>query len=117
MKKMVLGITALLLSCNLPPKYAATPAKVQLAQCLVDKGVMMYGAEWCGYCTKEKEAFGPEAWGVFKSNYVDCEASEENYRLCIGKNIQTFPSLEFKDGTIVTGYKSLGILAKLSKCD
>lgn len=117
-KEILVGLTALLMNCNSTPKYETTAAKVQLAQCLVDKGAVMYGTEWCPACYTQKEKiFGPEAWNVFKTNYVDCEGSEENYRLCTDKKIKTIPAFEFKGDKIVTGYKSLEQLAKLSRCD
>lgn len=123
MKKALIGLAALLSACNsnLTPAYDTTIAKVQLAQCLVEKGAVMYGTYWCGYCTKEKEEFG-EAWKIMEKNYVEC-ADESNQARCAAEatigNRLSYPTWRFRDGKLVRGYTPnfLEVLAKESGCD
>lgn len=78
----------------------------------------MYGAYWCGWCKKEKEAFGP-AWEIMQKNYVEC-TDEANIDRCLGIAIDgkiSFPTWTFKDGKAITGYKTLQELAELSGCN
>ena len=115
-KQALMGLTVLLLNCTPAPKYDTTPAKVQLAQCLAEKGAVMYGAEWCGWCSKQKKDFGEEAWKAFKNNYFDCEGSKDEQRLCAAKTIKSYPYWEFKDGKSRKGYQFLEDLADLGGC-
>ncbi len=124
MKKAVLGLTALLLNCvsqsNPPKQYDRPNTKTELAQCLVKQEVIMYGAWYCTFCDQEKKSFGSEAWNVFKKNYVECSyqaGTQKEIKLCLNNNISTVPAWQFKDGKIVTGYKTLQELAELSGCN
>ncbi|MEK6927208.1 MAG: hypothetical protein AABX11_02145 [Nanoarchaeota archaeon] len=51
---------------------------VVLAQCLTDKGVVMYGLPTCSHCKDQKALFGG---GFELINYVDCS---KNPDLCAG---------------------------------
>src|SRR3989344_637280 len=64
------ALTAFLFSCKSPP---LTDVQA-LAECLRDSGATLYGTPWCGYCKKQKEAFGDSADLI---PYVDCEAQPE----------------------------------------
>ena len=132
MKRALLGLTALVLSCSYSPvnrapvppaapKYDTLAAKVELAQCLVEKDVIMYGAEWCGYCRIEKEEFG-EAWKILEPNYVDC-AEDSNEARCEAEarinGVRRYPTWRFSDGTIIQGHypNFLERLARKSGCN
>ncbi len=111
------------MSCNSisAPKYDTTAAKVQLAQCLVEKGAVMYGAKWCGWCNKQKEEFGEAAWKIMQQNYVECadEANEDKCaEVAVGNSI-SFPSWKLSNEKLIRGYTPnfLEILAKESGCD
>ncbi len=120
---MTAGLTTLLLNCVSqynPPKQYSPNTKMELAQCLVKQEVTMYGAWWCDSCEKQKYSFGSEAWNTFKKNYVECSAeagSVEERQRCQKEDLKYYPAWKFKDGTVVTGYKTLQELAELSKCD
>lgn len=98
--------------------YNTPEVKIELAQCLVKEGVTMYGAEWCGYCRKEKEEFGL-AWEIMQKNYIEC-SDEKNINRCMQIAIDnriSFPTWKFKNGKMVIGYKTLQELAELSGCN
>jgi hypothetical protein len=62
---------------------SSTSSKIGLydafAQCLTDKGAVMYGAEWCSHCKAQKAAFG-DSFRLIK--YVECP---DNTQSCIDK--------------------------------
>lgn len=63
------GLVYLSQNTNKAP-VVANPAQVDsFAQCLADKGVKMYGAEWCPHCKEQKEMFGES---FAKIEYVEC---------------------------------------------
>jgi hypothetical protein len=91
-------------------KEKLSPAKVALAQCLSERGVVMYGADWCPHCGNEKKAFGD----AFKYvNYVECP---EKPKLCIEKGIEGYPTWIFPDGKKLVGEQGLEKLAAESGC-
>ncbi|MEK6809093.1 MAG: hypothetical protein AABY40_00305 [Nanoarchaeota archaeon] len=123
MKKTLIGLVALLSACNSnpAPEYEAayTPAaKVQLAQCLAENATM-YGAYWCGWCNRQKEEFGPEAWNTFKRSYVECSemGSEEDQAKCAKDKVTSYPYWKFKNGKDSRGYLPLENLAEISGCN
>lgn len=80
------------------------------AQCLRDKQVTMYGAEWCPHCQNEKRRFG----GAFRYvPYVECP---EQTALCIDKGINGYPTWIFPDGRRFEGEMGLERLAEESGC-
>lgn len=83
---------------------------VSLAQCLAQKKITMYGAEWCGHCQDQKAAFG-EAWSLVP--YVECP---DNVKLCLAKKVKGYPSWVKEDGTILEGFVALDKLAVWAEC-
>jgi hypothetical protein len=80
------------------------------AQCLTDKGVIMYGAAWCAHCQNQKAAFG----SAFKyATYVECPDDPQK---CIDKGIQGYPTWITKDGTKLVGEQSFTALSQASGC-
>ena len=81
----------------------------EFAQCLTEKGAVMYGVYWCHYCNLQKEELG----GSFKFiNYVECSVDKEE---CIEKEIQGFPSWII-NGVTYRGKQSLSRLSALTEC-
>ena len=119
MKKALLSLTTLLLGCHIP-NYDTTPAKVELAQCLVREGTM-YGTYWCWPCNQQKTEFGPEAWKILKGKYVECseEGTQKEQQQCEREGIHIFPTWKFRNGETFKGYRSdfLYRLAEASGCD
>ena len=80
-----------------------------LAQCLGENGVTMYGSRYCSHCQKQKEMFG-ESFSLI--NYVECTTQGT---LCARKNVPAYPSWEIK-GRIMVGEKTFEELSTLSGC-
>ena len=87
-----------------PGKYDA------FALCLTEKGVVMYGAEWCPHCQNQKKQFGSSFQYVA---YVECP---EEPKVCLDKNITGYPTWVFADGTRLEGEQSLLHLSDRSGC-
>ena len=82
-----------------------------LAKCLADKNVVMYGAEWCSHCQNQKRMFD----GAFKYvPYVECP---DNAELCVGKGVEVIPTWIFPDGKRHTGELTAEMLAKEAGCE
>jgi|SRR3989344_771546 len=67
------------------------------ANCLTQKGAVMYGAYWCPHCQNEKKAFG-DAFRLV--SYVEC--TEETQK-CLDADINGYPTWIFSDGYSPTG--------------
>ncbi len=106
MKLMSLAaLTTLLFSC------ASSEKAKSLAQCLNDKSATIYGASWCGYCTKMKEDWGDS---VDLIKYVDCGIEPEK---CAKENVEYLPTVIMGNGKRIVGYRSLERLARETGCE
>ena len=85
------------------------------AMCLADSGVKFYGAFWCSHCQAQKALFGSAAKYL---PYIECSTPDSNGQLsvCQDKNIETYPTWIFADGSIQKGEMSLQQLADKSGC-
>ena len=96
---------------------AAGAAQSSLAQCLADRGFVMYGASWCPYCREQKRVFGNDAKNL---PYVECSADDvphgRSTRICETKGIDVYPTWRFADGMLHEGIRSRKQLAELSGC-
>lgn len=81
-----------------------------LAKCLTEKGVKMYGTEWCPHCQNQKKAFG-DAFQLI--NYIDCDERREE---CINAGVKGFPTWEV-NGSLYSGEQPLPRLAALAECE
>ncbi|HEY4484424.1 MAG TPA: hypothetical protein VI978_01740 [Candidatus Paceibacterota bacterium] len=81
-----------------------------LARCLTEKGYIMYGADWCSYCQKEKEAFGKSFTSI---NYVDCPKDPQK---CLIAGVQKYPTWITPDGKKLEGKQGIESLTKESGC-
>ncbi|MBI2632802.1 MAG: hypothetical protein HYW78_00215 [Parcubacteria group bacterium] len=80
------------------------------AKCLADKGVVLYGADWCPHCQNQKKEFGDSFQYI---RYIECP---QNPNVCIAKGIDGYPTWIFADGTRLDGEQSFGTLAQKSGC-
>jgi hypothetical protein len=83
--------------------------------CLKDKGATFYGAFWCPHCQATKKLFGSSAKLL---PYVECSTPNGQAQLpiCIEKEIASYPTWEFADGTRMTGELTLQQLADKTSC-
>lgn len=81
----------------------------ELAKCLTDKGVKMYGAYWCGHCNNQKELFG-EAF-----QYVDYVECEEEQGACVAAGVTGYPTWVINNKNY-PGEKSFDQLRELAGC-
>ena len=94
----------------------ATPSVYnEFAQCLKDKGVTFFGAFWCPHCQAQKKMFGSSAKLL---PYVECSTLDGKNQLaeCRDKNIEGYPTWEFKDGSRLSGEVALQTLAEKTGC-
>lgn len=87
----------------------------QLATCLTEKGVKMYGAYWCAHCLTQKKAFGTS---FSKINYIECAipGGKGQTEICNQAGIESYPTWEFADGERLTGEVNLEQLAAKAEC-
>ncbi|MEM3400009.1 MAG: hypothetical protein QXP42_04230 [Candidatus Micrarchaeia archaeon] len=81
----------------------------EFAKCLTRKGVKMYGADWCHFCQKQKEAFGPSFMFVY---YVDCDKNPND---CYEKGVNHYPTWIINDEKKL-GYQEIETLSRFSGC-
>jgi glutaredoxin len=82
----------------------------EFAQCLSQKGVVMYGLESCSHCQNQKKLFGSSFQYV---NYIECRAEPGR---CLENEIQQVPAWVFPDGKKLEGEQSLEKLSQASGC-
>lgn len=90
--------------CSGPGKYNA------FAQCLTEKGAVMYGTEWCSHCQNQKKDFGKSFQYI---RYIDCDESKED---CQDAGISGYPTWVI-NGTKYPGEQELFRLASLIGCE
>lgn len=87
------------------------------AQCITEKGAVMYGAFWCPHCAKVKKEFGESFRYV---EYVECDPRGENEQsiLCIEKGIEAYATFEFNNdpSTRLVGEPTFEELAAATGC-
>lgn len=86
------------------------------AQCLSDKGFILYGAAWCPHCQQQREIFGASQKYL---NYVECSLPDGRSQtaICKSNNIDIYPTWELPDGTRLVGMQSLAKLSEVSGCN
>ena len=86
----------------------------QFAQCLSDKGTVMYGLYWCPHCEEQKEAFGSSFRNI---HYVECGTPDHHEQpQCSAEGLKDFPTWRFADGDRIIGGVTLQQLAAKSGC-
>ena len=79
------------------------------AQCLTDRGLVMYGAEWCPHCQTQKKMFGKSFKYI---NYVECP---QDPKRCLAAGIEGYPTWVI-NGEKLIGEQDLEILSKKTNC-
>lgn len=85
------------------------------AACLKEKGAVFYGAFWCPHCQNQKRMFGSAAEAL---PYVECSTPDGKGQLqaCIDKEIKSYPTWEFSDGSRLNGEATLQQLSEKTGC-
>ncbi|TSC85463.1 MAG: thioredoxin [Microgenomates group bacterium Gr01-1014_16] len=91
------------------PPSAPSAQLDQFAKCLADKGITMYGADWCPHCQNQKKLFGSSFQYV---PYVECPNVP---KLCVDKGVNGYPTWILGD-TKLEGEQSLAKLSEISSC-
>ncbi len=88
----------------------------ELAQCLSDKGVKMYGAFWCPHCAEQKELFGDDFRYV---TYVECDDRDPagDSEACREAGVQNYPTWIFPGQEREVGTKEPEFLGKKANCE
>ncbi|KKP37112.1 hypothetical protein A2483_03925 [Candidatus Peregrinibacteria bacterium RIFOXYC2_FULL_33_13] len=108
MKKLILLVSLILFTSGCTSvNYEA------FAKCLTDKGVIMFGSKYCGYCQQQRDMFGDAAQYL---NYVDC-AEEKNKNKCQEYNISGTPTWVFEDDRRLKGLQTFEEISKISGCE
>ncbi|MBI2465997.1 MAG: hypothetical protein HYV66_02070 [Candidatus Sungbacteria bacterium] len=82
----------------------------EFAQCLSDKGIIMYGAEWCSHCQAQKELFDQSFRYI---NYVECPQDPQK---CLSVGVEAYPTWLMPDGQKLVGEQSLETLSQKTTC-
>jgi glutaredoxin len=80
------------------------------AKCLSEKGAVMYGTDWCGYCKKQKELFGSSFSDIV---FIDCDYNKAD---CDYAGVTGYPTWRI-NGVNYPGLQSLEKLANLTGCN
>lgn len=88
----------------------------ELAQCLSNNGVKMFGAYWCSACKQQIKEFSKSFQYV---DYVECSLPNRGGQTtnCKEEKITSYPTWEFSDGERVSGVLSLKQLAEKAGCE
>lgn len=114
-RKIILSIILGLLLASgivfsLPLGDKSNAALDSFAECLAEKKVTMYGADWCPHCQNEKKAFGDSFKFI---PYVECP---EDPKRCLAAGISGYPTWIFSDGRRLEGEQGLEKLSRESGC-
>ena len=104
------------LSAALWIKLSGRPGQLDaFAECLKEKGAVFYGTFWCQHCQNQKALFGKS---VKHLPYVECSTPDGRSQsaFCKDKNINGYPTWEFKDGSRQSGELALTRLAEKTDC-
>ena len=105
-----IGIAAIIAVYLLYPRQQTNGQLDAFAQCLAEKNITMYGAEWCPHCQNEKKAFGDSFKFVL---YVECTDDPQK---CLTAGINGYPTWIFPDGKKLEGEQGLNKLSQQSGC-
>ena len=88
----------------------------ELAKCLTEKKVKMWGAYWCPHCQNQKKEFG-DSWEFV--TYTECSlpGGSGQTKECNEAGIEGYPTWEFEDGERMSGEVPLETLAEKSGCE
>jgi|WetSurMetagenome_2_1015567.scaffolds.fasta_scaffold251584_1 hypothetical protein len=88
----------------------------EIAKCMTEKGVKMYGAYWCSHCLEQKKLFGDDLRYV---NYVECDPGGKDSKReeCVAAGVKSYPTWFFPGQDLQVGVTDPVELAKKANCD
>lgn len=98
-----------LLGCSSPQDTTSIINVEEIAKCMWQKWIKMYGTETCSHCIDQKELFGDSFKYI---NYVDCAQTPES---C--SKIEWTPTREFPGGELIAGKQMISTLTEKAWCD
>jgi hypothetical protein len=108
---LAVALATVLILTSMPRGINGAPGALDaFAQCLTQKGVVMYGTYSCPHCQDEKAAFGDSFKYI---NYVECTVETDK---CTAAGIESVPTWIFPDSRKFVGEQGLQNLAKESGC-
>ncbi len=90
---------------------AVNEEMAKLIDCLAEKGVVIYGSEWCPACAQLVDAFG--GYDTVAPLYVEC--TEEEERCGEEKKTGYVPEIQI-EGELYTGRRTPSALAVKVEC-
>jgi len=116
---VILAITVLVVAgvgFAVSQREAASMELSGVAQCIQDSGAKFYGAFWCPHCQAQKKMFGGAAKLL---PYIECSLPDGKTRTaeCIEKEIESYPTWIFADGSRETGELPLATLSEKTGCE
>ncbi|MFW5847012.1 MAG: hypothetical protein ACOCUU_02510 [Nanoarchaeota archaeon] len=79
--------------------------------CLAEKGVKIYGANWCGYTSQWVETLG--GFDIVSPVYIECTENEE---LCSQEEVRGYPTTKI-NGETYTGDRTLEAIGQETGCE
>jgi len=121
-KNLVSGVTPLSFFENLeqiPSQQTSTSYSEndleklkEFNECLAEKELVIYGAEWCGYCQQVVTTLG--GYDIASSVYVECE-DDINKAICAEKVETGYPTIKIKDQSY-NGARTLEAFSQATGC-
>ena len=97
--------------CHVGGPSAIRPSPLlPFAQCISQRGVVLYGADWCPHCQQQKLMFGSAISAVA---YVECPQDPQR---CLKAGIAGYPTWVLPDGSKLEGTQPLEDLAAATGC-
>lgn len=113
---LILGVAIAAIARKGEGLLSSGPGKYdEFAACLKDKGAVFYGAFWCPHCQSQKKLFGSSQKLL---PYVECSlpSGQGQTQVCIEKDVKSYPTWEFADGSRLNGQADLSTLADKTAC-
>lgn len=112
---LVLGVIATAVIRSSGPSSTGPGEYDQFATCLADQGAVFYGTFWCKFCNEQKKMFGSSQKLL---PYTECSTADgqSQNQTCIEKEIKSYPTWEFADGSRLTGVIPFEQLAEKTSC-
>ena len=111
---IIVGVVGIFWGLNITGFLVDTNKYDDFAQCLTERGAVMYGSFSCGACQRQKLEFGSAFRYI---SYVECNPNgkDSHTDLCEAGGIEYMPTWIY-NGEKHFGYQTLGELAQMTGC-